>query len=45
MPVEIFVLLFALILACLGFIVRAEYRRLIRSRESRMFERLYNSRL
>ena len=43
MPVPILVFLFALILIGLFVLVRWEYRRLIRSREARMFDRLYNS--
>ena len=44
MPIPIVVLLFVLILAGLFILVRYEYRRMVRSRESRMFDRLYNSR-
>lgn len=44
MPVAIVVVLFALIMACLFLLVRSEYRRLVHSREARLFDRLYNSR-
>jgi hypothetical protein len=43
MPVGMVLLLFALIFICLGVLIRWEYRRLIRSREARMFEQLNNS--
>jgi len=35
---------FVLILVCLCILVRYEYRRMMRHRELRMFDRLYNSR-
>jgi hypothetical protein len=44
MPIPVVVLLFVLILACLFILIRYEYRRMVRSRESRMFDQLYNSR-
>ena len=40
MPTEIVIFVFALILVCLGLLVRWEYRRMLRSREMRMFDRL-----
>ena len=43
MPLGIILLVFGLIFVCLGVLVRWEYRRLIRTREAQMFERLYKS--
>ena len=40
MPTAIVIFVFALILVCLGLLVRWEYRRMLRSREMRMFDRL-----
>ena len=40
----IVMLLFALILICLVFLVRWEFRRMLRGREARMFDQLHNSR-
>ena len=40
MPTEILVFLFVLILACLGLLVRWEYRRMLRTREMRIFDHL-----
>lgn len=44
MPATIVIVLFTLIMACLFLLIRSEYRRLVHSREARLFERLYNSR-
>jgi hypothetical protein len=44
MPTGIVMLLFFLILVCLGLLIRWEFRRMIRAREARMFDQLYNSR-
>ena len=44
MPIAIVILLFVLILGCLWWLVRSEYRRFLRHREARLFDRLYNSR-
>ena len=44
MPFPIVVVLFVLIMACLFMLIRSEYRRLVHSREARLFDRLYNSR-
>lgn len=44
MPIPVVLLLFVLILACLFILIRYEYRRMVRGRESRMFDQLYNSR-
>lgn len=44
MPIAIVILLFVLILACLWWLVRSEYRRFLHHREARLFDRLYNSR-
>jgi hypothetical protein len=43
-PIGILVVLFALILVCLAFLVRWEFRRMLRLREARMFDQLHNSR-
>ena len=43
MPIGMVVLIFILIVGCLCVLVRWEYRKLIRSREARLFERLQNS--
>ncbi|HLK46607.1 MAG TPA: hypothetical protein VKT49_00655 [Bryobacteraceae bacterium] len=43
MPVGLVLSLFVLIVVCLGVLVRWEYRRLVRAREARLFERLHNS--
>lgn len=44
MPTEIVLFLFIVIMVALALLVRWEFRRMIRSREARMFDRLYNSR-
>ena len=44
MPLPIVLSFFVLILVCLCILVRYEYRRMMRHRELRMFDRLYNSR-
>ena len=44
MPIGIVIFVFVLILVALGFLVRWEFRRMIRNREAQMFETLYNSR-
>ena len=43
MPVQMVFVLFVLILASLGLLVRWEYRKMVRAREARLFERLHNS--
>jgi hypothetical protein len=43
MPVAVVFVIFALIVISLGVLVHWEYRRLVRSREARMFEQLHNS--
>jgi hypothetical protein len=43
MPTEVVFLIFVLIVGCLCVLVRWEYRKLIRSREARLFEQLQNS--
>ena len=43
MPVGLVFVLFVLIFICLGVLVRWEYRRLVHTREARLFERLHNS--
>ncbi|HEY2856990.1 MAG TPA: hypothetical protein VGJ21_01075 [Terracidiphilus sp.] len=44
MPLGMVLLLFALILVSLALLVRWEFRRMVKSREARMFDQLYNSR-
>ena len=43
MPAGMILVIFVLILVSLGVLIRWEYRKLVRAREARLFERLHNS--
>ena len=43
MPAGILLVVFILIMVSLGVLVRWEYRKLVRGREARLFDRLHNS--